>query len=70
MNSQVQFGKDIQRWLRVSFPEFADHPAAVATVIRLRFLVGRGRVTRAEHGDLIRAAVEHFDAENGLKEGR
>lgn len=65
MAAQEQYGRDIQDWLRSQFPELcspAPHPAAIAAVIRLRWLEGPGKVTAAEHGQVIRDSVRRFDA--------
>lgn len=65
MGRQVQYGQEIGDWLRQMFPEFCSpqpHPGAVAAVIRLHYLHGRGRLTRGEHGDAIREFVSCWEA--------
>lgn len=65
VTEQRDIGEQIQAWLKVQLPELADHPAAIAAVVRLRFLHGKGNVTRSKHGELIRAAAENFDRRYG-----
>lgn len=61
MARQQRYGQDIGRWLDAEFPDLHRHPAAVATVIRLHFLEGKGNLTKTKHGPLIRAAVRAWD---------
>ena len=61
MRAQVTYGDEIQAWLNEKFPEFGAHPAAISAVVRLHFLVGRGRLTVAEHGGQIREAVSRWE---------
>lgn len=64
MAAQERYGREIVAWLAGSFPDLcspAPHPAAMAAVIRLHWTVGKGKLTRAEHGAEIRAAVARFD---------
>jgi hypothetical protein len=56
-----EYGEQIRSWLRSTFPEFGDHPAAVVAVIRLHHLEGKGTLTRGRHGELIQAAVRRWD---------
>jgi hypothetical protein len=57
---------DVVEWITVHFPHFCrsgkPHPAAVAAVLRLHGLHGRGSLTCREHGEVITAAVRDFDA--------
>jgi hypothetical protein len=61
--SDDAYGREIADWLTAHFPELRQpsgepHPAAVAAVIRLRYRLGPGQLTRREHGPEIRAAVK------------
>lgn len=58
---QEQYSRQIVEWLDRQFPELHGHPAAVLAVIQLHQIVGRGKLTRAEHGDRILRAVAAFD---------
>ena len=63
LDEQRVYGDSIAAWLHEKFPALCDpdpHPAAIAAVIRLHFKHGKGRLTVAEHGAEIRAAVADF----------
>lgn len=72
VESQIAYGEQIDAWLCRQFPDLCDpspHPAAISAVIQLHSVVGKGRLTRAEHGPLIRRAVATFDARLTTTEG-
>jgi hypothetical protein len=58
---QEQYSRQIVQWLDKQFPELEGHPAAVVAVINLHHMLGRGKVTRAQHGAQILRAVAAFD---------
>jgi hypothetical protein len=56
----------LRSWLNENFPEFRQasgdpHPAAVSAVLRLHYEYGKGSLTKAEHGPVIRESVRRFD---------
>jgi hypothetical protein len=66
VNPDDDYAEQVNRWLRTQFPDLVDdqghpHPAAIVAVMRLHYTVGRGRLTRTEHGPLIRGHVAYFD---------
>lgn len=75
LEREKRYGLEIVEWLRAEFPEWnkdegnGTHPAAVAAVIRLHFKHGKGRLTKGEHGAVIRDAVCRFDAMLNEREG-
>lgn len=63
---QRAYADEIVAWLREHFPEvdrpvYGPHPAAVAAVIRLHWVYGKGRLTVREHGPEICAAVDRWE---------
>lgn len=70
---QREYSDRIEVWLGANFPELCGpesgaHPAAIVTVYRLHAIHGRGTLTRAEHGDLIRGSVRAWEAKWGSTE--
>lgn len=66
--AEQKYADSIVAWLRQHFPQFdrpvyGPHPAAVAAVIRLHWLHGKGQLTVQEHGPEIRAAVARWEEE-------
>lgn len=58
---QEEYCRQIVEWLDKRFPELEGHPAAVIAVANLHYRLGRGKVTRAQHGEEILGAVAAFD---------
>lgn len=65
LKEQVRYGDEIQAWLCQHFPECGPHPAAIAAVVRMHFLYGKGRLTVTEHGAEIRGAVARWEGRWG-----
>lgn len=68
---EAEYGRSIAKWLEENFPDLKDtdgspHPAAIAAVIRLHYLHGKGSLRKGEHGPEIRAAVKAFNKKWGL----
>lgn len=67
LQDQVVYGQRVSAWLVENFPDLckdgSPHPAAFAAVIRLHGLYGKGRLTRSQHGPMIRSAVQRFQKE-------
>lgn len=65
VESQVAYSEQVWGWVRDQFPELCDdhgqpHHVAVATVLRLHATIGKGQLTKAEHGPIILAAVDAY----------
>lgn len=67
LQREKEYGERVGEWLVANFPELCDgrhpHPAAFTAVIRLHGLYGKGRLTRSQHGPMIRSAVQRFQKE-------
>lgn len=66
LDEQREYGEQICDWLNERFPQLRQasgrpHPAAIAAVIQLHFRVGKGQLTKSEHGPAIRAAVKAWE---------
>jgi hypothetical protein len=64
---QGEYGRQLTAWLQRHFPDLCDekgfpHPAAFEAVIHLHHRHGRGSLTAAEHGTVIRARVDAWNA--------
>lgn len=67
LDAQAKYAGEICSWLWQNFPEICDerfgpHPAAVAALIRLDFIHGKGSRGKSSYSREIRAAVKQFDA--------
>lgn len=71
LRRQEEYGNEVDAWLSRHFPELTDplsgrpHLAAFSAVVRLHGRYGKGRLTRREHGEQIRAAVDWWEREYG-----
>ena len=68
VNRERDYGLQVEAWLKRVFPEFGAHPAAIVAVIRLHHTVGKGRLTKREHGEQIAGAVRVWEARYGKRE--